>query len=152
MYVCRYLWMQLFISFLFCTCRYILLKQLINTYKIRLKQTYTKIMSTYVIWFIILLCSRLSWYLKEHYFNGCVNYVRSTARQALHLQVDISAYALEIKDVKSLKCIHRCGADCTFRKMIVNRSMRHKKPQLCIGLKPYKFTRLVMGVTRGICE
>jgi hypothetical protein len=44
-----------------------------------------------------------------------VNYkdVRSTARHAIHLQFDISANALKIKAVHSLKCIVWRAVDCT---------------------------------------
>jgi phosphate uptake regulator len=33
------------------------------------------------------------------------NIVRSTARHAIHLQLDISAYALELRAVQTQKCI-----------------------------------------------
>jgi hypothetical protein len=39
--------------------------------------------------------------------------VRSTARYAIHLQFDISATALEIRAVRSPKCIVWCAVDCT---------------------------------------
>jgi hypothetical protein len=39
--------------------------------------------------------------------------VRSTARHAIHLQLDISSNALEIRAVQSLKCIVCCTVDCT---------------------------------------
>jgi hypothetical protein len=39
--------------------------------------------------------------------------VRSTARHAITLQLDISANALEIRVVQSPKCIVWCVVDCT---------------------------------------
>jgi hypothetical protein len=39
--------------------------------------------------------------------------IRSKARHAMHFQLDVSANALEIKAVQSLKCIIWCAVDCT---------------------------------------
>jgi hypothetical protein len=42
--------------------------------------------------------------------------IQSTARQAIHLQFDISANALEIRAVQSPKCIVCYAVVCTFFK------------------------------------
>jgi hypothetical protein len=42
-------------------------------------------------------------------------YAWSTASLAMHLQFDLSAYALEIRTVQDPTCIDQCAVDCTLK-------------------------------------
>jgi hypothetical protein len=61
-----------------------------------------------------------------------ISVVRSTARHAIHLQIDISTKALEIRSVQGLKCIVWCVVDCTWFGLVYVAVSKTKVKQTCV--------------------